>query len=688
VSLPLELLFSLACLVASASAAPTAADSEEAALRRSLELRAQGDLQGAAAALSPRVDSQGRRIFCGPLLGPWCAFYRADALLWAGAPLEAAVDFRAARSLDPDGPVAHRALSLEGESLLAGALPAPAVPLLRQALKRRASPELSLNLGNALLSAGDERGAIAIWQRLYLERPAHRAAAIAAKKLAALSALDAFSTSELIARANGLLAASRTDKALKAAKAALKAARDPEETALAQLCLARVLSAAKRPEEAEASLEQAKKSSKAEVQLEVELLLARLAMARGQLDRAATLFAQIEAHRERQSEAEEAGFMHAWLPFNQGDWSRCAQSFRAFLGPFKSARRADEALWFAGLCSFLAGDKKEAAAAFEELERTSVKLAPQALYWRARCEGSSASAAELYNKLLRASPTSWYAWLARTRLSELKAAAEPFPFSAAPGGHQAAVDVRERRAEVLARLGLTRDAEGELEAIALRRASEAQSLRASQLSADLGLFGRSYRIANARLWASAFERREPIALGLLFPRPYEEPVKAAAKSVGLDPYFLWAIMRRESSFNPLALSPARAYGLMQLLASTARKIALVAGDQRPSLEGLQRPERALPLAAWYLSDLLGRFKHAALAAAGYNAGPRAVARWVTDRGARPLDEMVELIPFKETRLYVKAVLGDYFTYRALWGSKDEALPMPLKIPEVAAGASF
>jgi soluble lytic murein transglycosylase len=127
---------------------------------------------------------------------------------------------------------------------------------------------------------------------------------------------------------------------------------------------------------------------------------------------------------------------------------------------------------------------------------------------------------------------------------------------------------------------------------------------------------------------------------------------------------------------------------MQLLAPTARKIALLAGEEQPDLKALQQPERILPLATWYLADLAGRFGHAALAAAAYNGSPQAVARWVAERADAPLDEFVEQIPYRETRLYVKGVLSDYFTYRALWKADGEPLPFPATVPRPKKGVSF
>ncbi len=61
-----------------------------------------------------------------------------------------------------------------------------------------------------------------------------------------------------------------------------------------------------------------------------------------------------------------------------------------------------------------------------------------------------------------------------------------------------------------------------------------------------------------------------------------------------------------------------------------------------------------------------------LAVAAYNAGEGNVGKWLTRTGNRPTDEWVESIPFRETRGYVKRVLGTYQTYRVLYGVPNSA----------------
>ncbi|MFN7135632.1 MAG: lytic transglycosylase domain-containing protein, partial [Myxococcales bacterium] len=281
----------------------------------------------------------------------------------------------------------------------------------------------------------------------------------------------------------------------------------------------------------------------------------------------------------------------------------------------------------------------------------------------------------------------WYGGMARSRLQALGVAAPPFPYPAATEPLPAGGEERIERAKVLASAGLGKEAEAELEDASRAAGKDpAAAERVAATAHALGLHRAAYALANARLWSRAVDQRSPTSLALLFPRAHAAALTRAAEAVNLDPYFAWAIMRRESRFDPAARSFARAHGLMQLLVPTAKKIALLSGEPEPEQHDLYDPARTLPLATWYLAELAGRFNHLALAAAAYNGGPQPVAGWVEARRDVPLDLFVELIPFRETRGYVKGVLGDYFSYRALWG--EPLRPPSLSLVPARGGATF
>ncbi|MDI2090250.1 lytic transglycosylase domain-containing protein [Commensalibacter oyaizuii] len=152
-----------------------------------------------------------------------------------------------------------------------------------------------------------------------------------------------------------------------------------------------------------------------------------------------------------------------------------------------------------------------------------------------------------------------------------------------------------------------------------------------------------------------------------WPRPYTPPASNLPKGLALG------IMRQESSFNPLIVSPSRAYGLMQLLPSTAREVAVQIG--LPAKMGnpgnLVVPQNNMKLGTAYLEKLMGRFNNTIpYAVAGYNGGPNRVKQWIINNdptaNAASQDEIIdwiEQIPYSETRNYVQRVIENTVIYQ-------------------------
>ncbi|MBB3190854.1 transglycosylase SLT domain-containing protein [Halomonas cerina] len=154
------------------------------------------------------------------------------------------------------------------------------------------------------------------------------------------------------------------------------------------------------------------------------------------------------------------------------------------------------------------------------------------------------------------------------------------------------------------------------------------------------------------------------ALAWRFPEAHREAFRRWGGATEVDPYLLMGIARRESAYNPVALSPAGARGLMQLMPATAAQVARRLGLADPGPYGVLDPDLNIRLGSTYIGEMLDRYRGNRLAAAAaYNAGPGRVDRWLAD-GPEAFDLFVEAIPFRETRQYVQAVLS----YRVIFES--------------------
>jgi soluble lytic murein transglycosylase len=143
---------------------------------------------------------------------------------------------------------------------------------------------------------------------------------------------------------------------------------------------------------------------------------------------------------------------------------------------------------------------------------------------------------------------------------------------------------------------------------------------------------------------------------------------------------IYAVMRQESAFDPDAVSGARAVGLLQLMPETARRLAAEVGtpfDERR----LRAPAVNLDLGGRYLAKMLHAFNGSVpMAAAAYNAGPRAVRRWLERMKGLDADLWVAMIPFEETRVYVSKVMSNLARYAYLEGGESALPTMDLGLP--------
>ena len=157
---------------------------------------------------------------------------------------------------------------------------------------------------------------------------------------------------------------------------------------------------------------------------------------------------------------------------------------------------------------------------------------------------------------------------------------------------------------------------------------------------------------------------------LRYPLAFWSTVQRAAAAQDVDPLLIVAIIRQESMFDPAARSPADARGLMQLLPSTAERVA-AASEPPIDHTDLNDPENNIELGTRYLRTLLTRFGADPLKAiAAYNGGDNAVAKWQRQFADLADDEFVESITYRETRDYVKKVVANYRTYQQQYAAAE------------------
>ena len=171
-------------------------------------------------------------------------------------------------------------------------------------------------------------------------------------------------------------------------------------------------------------------------------------------------------------------------------------------------------------------------------------------------------------------------------------------------------------------------------------------------------------------------------LELRFPLQHADVVEENARRHGIDDAWVFAVMRQESAFMQNARSHAGAMGLMQLMPATARNVARDMLNRKPPRRSdLYRPDTNIALGSAYLKQMKGELGGSPiLATAAYNAGPHRVSRWLPPR-VLPADIWIELVPFDETRGYLRRVLAYTVIYEKRMGRdpvrlRDRLHPVP------------
>jgi soluble lytic murein transglycosylase len=154
---------------------------------------------------------------------------------------------------------------------------------------------------------------------------------------------------------------------------------------------------------------------------------------------------------------------------------------------------------------------------------------------------------------------------------------------------------------------------------------------------------------------------------MFFPLKFKDYVFKYSMENSLDPYLVFAVIKVESSFNPRALSPGNARGLMQLTEKTAVWGAESIKIKDFSVNSLFDPEINIRLGCWYLNRLMEEFDgDIDLVIAAYNAGSGNVSKWLKDRNYSSSGINLDRIPFRETENYVRKVKNNLFIYKKLY----------------------
>lgn len=420
---------------------------------------------------------------------------------------------------------------------------------------------------------------------------------------------------------------------------------------------------------------------------EASVWLARVYLRQGQGDKLLDLAKTLPTTSlSAEQKGQIALFAGMWLE-DQGRFDDAILRYRQVAKIGEPLSQRAEARWRVGWVFYRTARYHEAVDELRPLvDQHDYDFEPQALYWMGRAAELSQQphARDLYAQLCQRYVHTYYCQLARERvdltLSEPHAAepiaVTPLMNGGTPANGEAtrAVTARVeigqqsayRRALELKTLGLDSDATRELVGLTdhYNQDSDVLMVLATMLN-EVGAYHHALRLARAR-FRDKLERTngmvDPSLWKVAYPIGLLPTIKSqAVKSV--DPYLVAAIIREESQYDWQAVSRVGAIGLMQVMPRTAHTVTQRLGLPAVGRDDLFDQETNIQIGVHYVEQLLEQFSgDVTLTIASYNAGPLVVGTWVALHPGRSQDEFIELIPYQETRQYVKRVLRSYREY--------------------------
>ncbi len=164
-------------------------------------------------------------------------------------------------------------------------------------------------------------------------------------------------------------------------------------------------------------------------------------------------------------------------------------------------------------------------------------------------------------------------------------------------------------------------------------------------------------------------------IDVVYPQVYENIFSKYSKRYSVPLAYSLAITRQESGFNPSVRSWADAFGLMQMIPEKATELSKEFSIPYKDFNDLYDPETNIQMGVALLNRLRSKYSgHFIQTTASYNASSSAIATWEKERFNGNYVEFVEMIPYEETRNYIKLVFRNFMTYKRILNTEDEVIP--------------
>ena len=439
---------------------------------------------------------------------------------------------------------------------------------------------------------------------------------------------------------------------------------------------------------------------------------------RGDYEKAITAMRNVFDNYANSDLADDAAYWAAYYREQDGDPAGALLDYYRLINKFPYSNSVQPAIWRLGRIYYWEGDFKNAATYLHMAQLYPPgEDTPRCNYFEAKSlekQGKKGEAVTVYEKLVQRFDHTYYAYRAREQLLKLGSPVSDQSAFVDEEFYEALNNIDEKnQAELVSIMEIweetkAQEAEAPKELIRLHLAKykklmdlgvvdfaadearylvnltteqerDSAQLKLGEMLLRQGNYKTPLKFADKKIKLAVMSGKTEIIPKLVwqmaYPRAYWRQVKNKAGAYGIDPYLVLAVMREESRFNPKAVSRSGARGLMQIMPRTGKGIAKRLAVPRFRTSKLFQPELNIGMGSWYLSHLITRFDgNYYLSLAGYNGGPNKIGRYIDNwydgkLNLVDVDEFVESIPGRETRLYVQKVMGSYFEYKRLYDRK-------------------
>ena len=625
-----------------------------------------------------------------PLLGDYLDWLRASAWQGEGNQEEVIKTLESFEQKYPDSLNLHEVSLLYANALIATNQAEKAAAYLEKH-RQPAKADMELVLGRAYAKANDAVKAAAAFHGIYFEMPASAEADLAATELRGLGEPSPVGTFEQRrTRADLLFKARRYQDTVNELSGLLEQA-PPDKMASMQAQYGAALYRARKRDDAEHLFENLAQNQAATSDAKAQALYFLAEVSRDKDDRSkhADYVAQLRSFAPDSPWFQEALLSAGNMYMLKNDFDSGAKFYAEIYQRQQNGRFSPYAHWKTAWLDYRLGRKDDAKRLFDEqltLYPTSNEV-PAAVYWRGRIaedEGDKAVARAYFEKLSDNYRYYYYANLARARLARLgfdeagtAVALARLPAVATPPRNWDAPEdnLHVQKAQLLANGALYDFAVKELQSASAGSPPWlAKSL--AEVYGDQGSYIRAIeslkRAVPGYFSAEVSQIPRPVWEGL-FPRPFWDELRRDATTNHLDPYLVASLIRQESEFNPNAISPANAMGLMQLLPTVGKNLAKEMKIHHFNSDELLVANTNLQLGTRYFKHMVDHYDgQVEYALAAYNAGEERVDEWRKNGNFKSVEEFVESIPFTETREYVQAIMRNAVLYKLLYPSKAES----------------